>query len=199
MNDGSSKLSSSVVIHGELSQTPSQALIRILLTVTGLLLLRAVLILIIRYCMGIKGYAEIVISNTDICMSTKWTFWGKEIRTSKTISPIQSVNAVKLENRTRMLYLSVGFGALTVGTFIGMQWFLDGLHAGYPYLMAAGAIIIAAGVIVDAFLYLFVPGGIQKSNLIIVLGPWSVIVKGVPAEDAQNALFFIHNVFQKRS
>ena len=47
------------------------------------------------------------------------------------------------ENRQRYLYLLVGFGFLVVGTLVGMQWFLDGLRAGYPYLVLLGAGIIA--------------------------------------------------------
>jgi hypothetical protein len=75
-----------------------------------------------------------------------------------------------------------------VGFLIGMQWFLDGLRAGYPYLVSVGAAIIAAGIAIDAVVFLFIPKGTGRSHLVLALGPWIVRIVGVDTSRAERFL-----------
>lgn len=175
-------------LKGEVSRVPAHPFIRGLLTVSGLLLIRAFAAVFIRYCLGFKGIAVVTVRDRIFHMETEWYFFGKKVRQTATNAPISRLAAVRFENRQQFMYSVVGFGALMVGALFGMQWFLDGLHAGYPYLVVAGALLIAAGAAADVFLYLYVPEGSGRSHLVFALGPWLVRLKGVNAEAAEKAV-----------
>jgi hypothetical protein len=182
-----------VSLCGEVTQTPAHPVIVAMLTVSGLLLVRGILTLVARYCLGLTAKAQVAVEGGSIKIDTTWMFFGKKIRRSASVSPIRRIDAVRFENRQRMLYWVIGFGALTTGAFIGIQWFLDGLHAGYPYLTAAGALMIAAGAATDILIYLFVPKGKGRSHLILALGPWTVRLSGVNTEAAEQLISSIHS------
>jgi hypothetical protein len=159
-----------------------------LLTVTGLILVRSVSKLIARYLLALRGQATVSIRGSTLTLTTEWSMFGRRIRRVKTTAPIRRIDAVRFENRERYLHLLVGFGALVVGTLVGMQWFLDGLRAGYPYLVLVGAAVVAAGVISDLCLFLLVPRGMGRSHLVLSLGPWTTRLIGV---DTANAHAFL--------
>ena len=77
---------------------------------------------------------------------------------------------------------------VAVSTWIGIQWFVDGLRAGYPYLAMVGAAVIAVGIAVDLILYLFVPAGGGRSLLVLAMGPWTMRVCGVEYDAAKRFL-----------
>jgi hypothetical protein len=185
-------------VNGEVSRMPAHPVIRVLLTVTGLLLVCSVLRVFIRCCLGLKGVATVFVFGNLLKIETQWTFWGKKIRQSTDVAPLSRLNAVRFENRQRYFYLTVGFGALAVGGFVGMQWFLDGLRAGYPYLTAAGALIVAAGVATDIFLYLFVPSKEGRSRLILASGPWTICLAGVNADAAEQLILKAQAAWRER-
>ena len=175
--------SETVVLTGEVSRVPTWGPIRILLIVSGLILIRDLLSLLARYCLGLRGRASASVRGETIAVTVEWSIFGRRFRRSRTESPVQRLTAVRFENRQRYLHLLVGFGALTVGTLVGMQWFLDGLRAGYPYLVLVGAAIVAAGVVVDMAVYVFVPKGVGRSHLVLALGPWIIrLVGGDPTQ-----------------
>lgn len=185
-------------VDGEVSRTPAHPVIRVLLTVTGLLLVRGVFRLLVRYCLGFKGAATVFVSGNLLKIDTQWTFWGKKVHQSTAVSPLSRLNAVRFENRQRYFYLTVGFGALVAGGFVGMQWFLDGLHAGYPYLTAAGALIVATGVAADILLYLFVPSKKGRSRLILATGPWMLCLAGVNTDAAEQLILKAQAAWRER-
>ena len=171
-----------VSVSGHLTRAPQNRVLRAVLTVTGLLLVQSAAILFARYILGLKAAADATLDGDLLRIETRYQFWGKPIRTVSTSAPLTGLSAVRLENRTRYLYLTVGFAALAAGVLLGMQWFLDGLHAGYPYLTAAGALVIVAGAAADAFLYFFIPPGAGRSRLLFVTGPWIHCIRGADPE-----------------
>ena len=177
--------SETVVLTGEVSRAPTWGPIRILLIVSGLILIRNLLSLLARYCLGLRGRASASVRGETIAVTVEWSIFGRRFRRSRTESPVQRLTAVRFENRQRYLHLLVGFGALTVGTLVGMQWFLDGLRAGYPYLVLVGAAIVAAGVVVDMAVYVFIPKGAGRSHLVLALGPWIIRLVGVDPAQAE--------------
>ena len=78
-----------------------------------------------------------------------------------------------------------GFGCLAVGTWVGIQWFVDGLRAGFPKLALLGAGIVAAGIVLDYVSYTFVPEGKGRNHVIVSLGSWRVRLSGVEREAAE--------------
>ena len=177
-----------VILKGEISRMPVWAPIRVLMTVTGLILVQNLLKLMARYLLAIKGQATATVRGANLTLTAEWSVMGRRIRRVKTTAPIRRLDAVRFENRQRYLHLLVAFGCLVVGTLVGMQWFLDGLRAGYPYLVLVGAAIVAAGIALDLVLYLLIPAGRGRSHLVLSLGPWTTRLIGVDTANAERFL-----------
>jgi hypothetical protein len=173
---------------GELSKRLASTPLRILTIVTGFILIRGLLALAARYLLALKRYASIKAESACLVVESKWSILGKPFFESKTEAPIKTIQAVRLENRQRYLHLLVGFGALTTGTWIGLQLLVDGLRASYPYLALIGAGIVVAGVLIDLALYIFVPSGPHRAKLILAMGPWQMRISGVDAQAAEELM-----------
>jgi hypothetical protein len=166
-------------ISGVLSRRPLFAPLRVVATMTGLILLSNVVTLVARYCLRLTTQAHATIYGSSLTIETELSLFGKEIRRTRITAPLNSTGAVSLENRQRYLHLLVGFGCLVVGALVGIQWFVDGLRAGFHYLTLVGAGIVAAGVIIDLLLYVFVPAGKGRCHVLLTAGPWIFRLKGV--------------------
>ena len=186
-----------VTLKGEISRMPAWAPIRVLLTVTGLILVRSIISLVARYLLALRGRATASVQGSTITLTAEWSIFGRRIRRIKTKAPIRRVDAIRFENRQRYLHLLVGFGALAVGTLVGVQWFLDGLRAGYAYLVLVGAGIVAAGIVADLCLFLLIPKGTGRSHLVVVLGPWITRLIGVDTTNAQKFLELVEMGWRK--
>ena len=182
-------------ISGEIVKTPSSALLRVLATVTGLLLVKAVFLIIVRYLLAFRSRGSAAIRGNLITVTEEWFLFGRSIRRRVTTAPIRDIAAVRFENRQRYLYLVVGFGCLVAGTLMGAQWFLDGLRAGYPYLTLVGASTVLAGVAADLALYLFYPFKGGRSHLTIVQGPWLMRFRGVETGAAEKLIEQLHRAW----
>lgn len=170
-------------VQGELSFRLSWGPLRALAILSGIYVVKGILAVIGRYALSIRRRATLELIQGKLVLDAEWTILGRPIRQVRTVSPAWDVDAVRFENRQRYLYLLVGFGALAVGTWLGIQWFVDGLRAGYPYLALVGAGVVAAGVVIDLVLYLLVPPGKGLTRLIVKQGPWFVRMSGVERED----------------
>ena len=175
-------------IVGELSRRLSSVPIRILAIATGFILVRGLLALAARYLLALKRYATVTAESACLVVESKWSILGKPFFEARTEAPIKAIRAVRLENRQRYLHLLVGFGALTAGTWIGLQFLVDGLGASYPYLALIGAGIVIAGVLIDLALYTFIPSGRKRAKLILAMGPWQLRIAGVDPEEAEELM-----------
>ena len=184
-----------VYFRGEVEKLPANSVIRALLAVSGLLLLRGAISLFARYCLGIKSTGRVAVTEKVVRVETEWRLFGRTVHHAVTDAPVSALRGVRFERRERVLYSVIGFGALTVGALTGMQWFLDGLHAGYPYLTAAGALIVAAGVAVDVFIYLFVPTGEGRQRVVVALGPWLLRFSAVDGKAVEKFGDAVHRVW----
>jgi hypothetical protein len=186
-------------VSGELTRRPLFAPLRVLLLVTGIAFLRGLLALIGRYCLWLRRRATLALEDGTLVLDVEWSILGRRFRHTTTRAPLRELGAVRYENRQRYLYLLVGFGALAVGTWVGIQWFVDGLRAGYPYLALVGAGIVALGVVIDLLLYLFVPEGAGSSRLVVVLGPWIHTLSGAETSDTERLLAAVSAGWKPRS
>lgn len=175
-------------VHGELVRRLSWFPLRILSIVTGLFLLRGLLDLFSRYCLFFRRRATLRFKDSCLVLDAEWSIFGVRFRQTHQVAPLAAVKGVCFENRQRYIYLLVGFGALAVGTWIGIQWFVDGLRAGYPYLALVGAGIVTAGILIDVAMYTLVPRGAGVSRLAFVLGPWNLRLVGVDQTAATRLL-----------
>jgi hypothetical protein len=173
-------------ISGLLVRRLGWAPLRVLAIVTGFSLVRGLLALVARYLLWLRRRATARVDGGRLELEIEWSIMGKRFRRSRTVAPLKELAAVRLENRKRYVQLLIGFGCLAVGTWVGVQWLVDGLRAGYPYLSLVGAGIVAAGILLDLVLYLVVPEGRGRSLVVLSLGPWRARVAGVdPVEGEQ--------------
>ncbi|MCP4604279.1 MAG: hypothetical protein GY847_27790 [Proteobacteria bacterium] len=179
-------------VQGELAQRLSWAPIRVLSIVTGVFLVRGIISLILRYCLALKRRVTVDVQGSFLLLDVEWSILGKCFRRVRTEAPIGDVPAMQLENRQRYLYLLVGSGALAIGAWLGIQWFVDGLRAGYPYLALLGAGVVVLGVLIDLGLYLFVPSGPGRSRLVLAMGPWKMRVTGIEPGAAEQFFKAVH-------
>ena len=175
-------------VRGALSRRLAFAPIRVLAVLTGFSLLRGVLALIARYLLVFRREATAAIDGGTVTLDVEWTLLGRRLRCTRTTAPIRSIEAARFEDRRRYVHLLVGFGCLAIGTWIGIQWLVEGLRAGFPQLALLGAGIVAGGVILDLVLYLAIPEGKGRHHLHLALGPWRVRVAGVEKEAGERFL-----------
>jgi hypothetical protein len=188
-----------VEIRGELTRRLSWAPLRALSIVTGFVLVRNLLALAARFCLGFRNNATLAVRDSSLALKVEWSILGRKVRQTTTIAPIREIQALRIENRQGYLYLLVGFGSLAVGTWLGIQWFVDGLRAGYPYLALVGAGIVATGVLMDLGLYTLAPRGSGQSRLVIATGRWKLRLARVDGDAAQRFLDAVHRQWNEKS
>ena len=184
-NESSSDSNVEARIDGHLARRLSWAPVRVVAIITGFVLLRGVLALIGRFLLMLRRRVTVTVSGGSLILDVRWSIMGKVFRETRTVSPIESLEAAGFENRKRYVHLLIGFGCLAVGVWVGVQYLVDGLRSGYPLLALVGAGIVAAGVIVDLVLYLWVPEGDGRNRVMLVMGPWRIRVCGVVREDGE--------------
>lgn len=172
-------------VEGHLARRLTWAPVRVLAIITGFALLRGVLALLARFALVFRKRATATVEGDSVILEVKWSLVGKTIRETRTVSPVSSLEAVRFENRKRYVYLLVGFGFLAVGAWFGIQYLVDGLRAGYPYLALVGAGVVLAGVLLDILLYTLVPEGEGRSRIILAMGPWLHRIAGVDSGDGE--------------
>lgn len=175
-------------LRGRLSRRLGFTPIRVIAILTGFTLLRGLLSLAGRYLLVWRRTAVATIEGGELSLEVEWSALGRSFRRTRTVAPIRDVAAARLEERRRYVHLLVGFGCLAVGTWVGIQWFVDGLRAGFPQLALVGAGVVALGVLLDFASYSFVPEGKGRHHVILALGPWRVRLSGVEREAAERFL-----------
>ncbi len=176
------------VVTGQVTRRLAFAPLRVLAVITGVALVRGILTLAARYLLGVRSKATVRLEGRALSLDVRWSIAGRIVRESTTLVPLAGMEAVRLENRRRTVHLLVGFGCLAVGTWVGIQWLVDGLRAGFPYLALLGAGVVAAGVLLDLFAYFVIPAGSGRDHLVLALGPWLVRIAGVEPRAAKGLL-----------
>lgn len=185
MSDGTESTPPEVT--GELTRRLSAAPLRVLAVITGFALVRGVMTLVVRYCLRLRRPATATLRDGTLFVEAETRLFGRVVRRFELSAPLADLRAVMRENRQRHLHLVVGFGALVVGTLVGVQYLLEGLRAGFPYLSLVGAGILAAGVLIDVLVFALIPAG-GGSRLRLALGPWQLLLSGVDPDAASRFL-----------
>jgi hypothetical protein len=175
-------------ISGHIVRRLSWAPVRVLAVVSGLILIRGLLALVARFLLVFRRRATATVEGGTLTLEEEWSIFGRRVRRVRSSAPIGELAAARLENRRFYLHLLIGFGCLAIGVWVGIQWLVDGLRAGYPYLAAIGAGVLAAGVLIDLVLYLVVPEGPGRNRVVLAIGPWKTRLAGVDAQEAERFL-----------
>ncbi len=172
-------------ITGHIARRLGWAPVRLLAVVTGFVLIRGLLSLVFRYLLMLRRKAVATVDGRALVLEVEWSIVGKVFRKTTTTSPVSSIEAAVFENRKRYVQLIVGFGFLAVGTWVGVQFLVDGLRAGYPVWALVGAGSVVGGILIDLALYLFIPEGDGTNRVVLAMGPWRVRIAGVVREDGE--------------
>jgi hypothetical protein len=119
----------------------------VLQSVTGILLVRSVFALVLRFALNYRRTATVQISGSDIRVSAKTVLGGKTLREEDWHFP--GLVRVVRESRYPSLPLYAGLAMFFVGTALGMIWLLDGLRAASGSLIVMGALVLALGIALD--------------------------------------------------
>jgi hypothetical protein len=157
---------------------------RVLLTVTGLSLLTGGLALISRYLFQLRASATAEVNEKLLTIETSHSIFGRTFKSAKSVTPLEKVHSVRVENRYRTLHLVIGFGFLTAGLLFGVHWLLDGLGAGYPYLFLLGAAIVLLGMSIDIIIFYLVPTGECRTSVAVRTAFWQFCLTGLKKVDA---------------
>ncbi len=166
---------------------------RVLLTVTGLSLLTGGLALISRYLFQLRAVATAEVNEKLLTIETSHSIFGRTFKSVKTVTPLEKVHSVRVENRYRTLHLVIGFGFLTAGLLFGVHWLLDGLGAGYPYLFLIGAAIVLLGMSIDIIIFHLVPTGECRTSVAVRTAFWQFCLTGLKKVDATQFVAAVAN------
>lgn len=159
---------SAAALHGKLAPVPRSALVTIFLALTGLLLLRALAILIGDHVLGLKRDARVELLPSSIELRSKVSLLGRELRDIHAIYPNDGLSSVARDVRYPSLPLYVGLLALLIGTYAGVSFLSWGVQSASPRLLGYGLLALIAGIVLDLGLTSLLPGLRGECRLVIV-------------------------------
>lgn len=136
---------------GEVQPPPRGPLLTTLLAVTLLLFILQVVRVIGRYAFGYRRPAAIRLGPQGLELSQRIELMGRVLRDRATIVPLSNLSRVTREVKYARAGLYVGLGALTLGTYFGTGFFVDGVRVpgGSWPLLGLAALFVVAGLCVD--------------------------------------------------
>lgn len=159
---------SAAALHGKLAPVPRPAWLTVLLAITGLLLIRAVAILVADYVLGLKRDARVEVGPSGVELKAKVSLLGRELRDVSAHYPSDGLASVARDVRYPSLSLYVGLVALLFGTYAGFSFLSWGVQAASPRLLLYGVLALVAGVVLDLVLTSLLPGMRGECRLVIV-------------------------------
>lgn len=136
---------------GEIQPAPRGVLLTTLLAVTLILFVMQVVRLIGRYAFGIRRPAAIRLGPQGLELSQRIELMGRVLRDRATIVPLSNLSRVTRDVKYSRVGLYVGLAALTIGTYIGTGFFVDGVRVpgGSWPLLGIAALFLLAGLCID--------------------------------------------------
>ncbi len=138
-------------LEGELVGRRHGLLATMLFAFTGVLFLRALLVLLGRYLLGYRAPATLSLGHSKLELEVNPRLLGKPLRSLRAVVPFEQLAEVTREVRFGTLGTVSGLLALVLGTYLGMRLFLDGLRApgmSLP-LLGLGVAMIILGLLLD--------------------------------------------------
>jgi len=136
---------------GEVQPPPRGPLLTTLLAVTLLLFLMQAVRLIGRYAFAYRRPAAIRLGPQGLELSQRIELMGRVLRDRATIVPLSNLSRVTREVKYARAGLYVGLSALTLGTYFGTGFFVDGVRVpgGSWPLLGLAVLFVVAGLCVD--------------------------------------------------
>ncbi|HVW30651.1 MAG TPA: hypothetical protein VHC69_35085 [Polyangiaceae bacterium] len=157
-------------LKGELTAPPRGVLGTLLITLSGLSLLRGGARWIGRLALGYRHPAELRLSDRGLQISARSELLGRVLSESETLIPLANLSSITREVRFARLGLYAGLLALVAGTYVGVGLLVDGVRVpgGSPSLLGLGLAAIALGIVLDYVLAVVLRTVAKKCRVVIV-------------------------------
>jgi hypothetical protein len=123
--------------------------LKFLQVMTGYLLLRWVVLLIVRYLFGYRVRSRISLDGDKVAYHSAVFLLGRRIREVDEIYLRRDLLKVGVEKRFPHLLLLLGALGLLIGSVYGITAVIDGIQAAYVTISLIGLGILTAGVLFD--------------------------------------------------
>jgi hypothetical protein len=139
---------------GEVQPAPRGPVLTAVLALTLLLFVIQVLRLIARYAFAYRRPAALRLGPQGLELSQRIELMGRVVRDRSTMVPLSNLARVTREVKYARAGLYVGLVALTIGTYFGTGYFVDGVRqpGGSGELLGLGALFVVVGLLVDFML-----------------------------------------------
>jgi hypothetical protein len=139
----------SVTLAGEQVPAPRHPVLTALLTVSLVLPLWAAVRGFARFALQLRRPADITITHDGVRVRSRVELLGRTLRDRETFLPREGLVLAAREVRWPSLALYVGLAALTLGSFVGLRLFVDGLRSRSPEFLVLGAFFVVVGLSLD--------------------------------------------------
>ena len=177
---------SEVSVDGELVPNPLGPLGLVLGCLTGFVVLRGLWRLFTVGLLRTKRPVVAKINGAGVTLDGEVRVMGRTIRSQSTHLPTTNLARAARLVRYPRLALYAGLLTLALGTFAGASLITDGARAGSPSLIALGAAIFGAGVLLDLLLSHVIPARTGRCRLLLVPRKgrsWAIATKDAAAAD----------------
>ncbi|MFP6685970.1 MAG: hypothetical protein VB934_14730, partial [Polyangiaceae bacterium] len=157
-----------VVLSGERVRPPPSSLSLVLQAVTGVLLLRGIVYVISRWILRVERPIQLRFSPEGVTAKAELRLLGRTLRTAETRINISNLALAQTEIRFPRMGLYVGLTALAVGSYVGVKFMTEAVLVGSPSLIALGATVVGAGVMLDFLFSSLLPGRAEKRLVLLV-------------------------------
>ena len=156
-------------LRGEVGPAPRGPLLTIVLALSGILAATCAARLFLRIAFAYRKPAELFVSG-DGGIRVRWRteLLGRTLRDSEVVVPRVSLARATREIRYPRLLLYAGLLALSVGSYLGVAAFVDGVRAASPSLLGTGLAVVCLGLAVDFALSSISPSASGKCRLLFV-------------------------------
>jgi hypothetical protein len=156
-------------LKGEMNPAPRGPVATVALAASGILLALYAARLFGRFAFAYRKPAEVSVSD-DGGVRVRWRteVLGRTLRDGDVIVPRVSLARASREVRYPRVVLYAGLLALSVGSYLGVAAFVDGVRAASPSLLATGLAVVALGLAIDFALSSIAPSSRGKCRLLFV-------------------------------
>lgn len=138
-------------LEGEIHPSPRHPAWTVVLGITGLLFLWHLARLVGRLALAYKRPAKVSVTKRGLELDHRTELLGKTLRNGETVVPLTNLAKVTREVKYSRLGLYAGLVALTLGTYLGMGLFVDGMRVPglSPSLIGLAIVFILLGLLID--------------------------------------------------
>ena len=123
--------------------------LKLLATVTGILVLKWMILLCARYLLGLRTECRLSFNGRRVRIQTETRCFGRPVRSSDEFILARELLSIRVEKRYPYLLSLAGMAGVFAGAWYGLNGFIDGIQANYASIAVAGLGILVAGVVLD--------------------------------------------------